>query len=143
MTCRAAATVEHLAANCCPRSFATSAVVPLSLHRNENVRGTEDYLVDDDWLDRFVCYLQDDTLIQCMPLPRDANDDGAVTGRNDVRSPVAGPVRDVRIEHPTAGANVVIDITSTFTGRGGHAVTHVKLAYDAILASLVPLDRKN
>lgn len=85
----------------------------------------EDGVVDEDWLDAVVFYLQGDSLIERHPVPWDETANGFVSGRDFVVSEIANNVTRFRVERPVAAATgeQLVDLTLELTGSSGHVVT--------------------
>lgn len=85
----------------------------------------EDGVVDEDWLDAVVFYLQGDSLVERHPVPWDETANGFVSGRDFVISTIAENVTRFRVERPLAGASgeQLVDLTLELTGPTGDVVS--------------------
>jgi len=77
----------------------------------------EDGVVDEDWLDAVVFYLQGDSLIERHPVPWDETANGFVSGRDFIESVIAEGVTRFRVERPIASSPTlqIIDLTLELT----------------------------
>ena len=85
----------------------------------------EDGVVDEDWLDAVVFFLQDASLVERHPVPWDETADGSVTGRDVVETIIAEGVTRFRVERPVPSSLDVqlVDLTLELTGPSGAAVS--------------------
>jgi len=85
----------------------------------------EDGLVDEDWLDAVVFYLQGGLLIERHPVPWDETANGDVTGRDFIENVIAEGVTRFRVERPAGGASgqQLVDLTLELTGPAGTVAT--------------------
>lgn len=85
----------------------------------------EDGLVDEDWYNALVFYLDNSTMKERTPVPWDEDGNGNVGGRDFVISDIADNVTLFRIERlPRAGGRAtLVDITLELTGPGDDTVT--------------------
>ena len=81
----------------------------------------EDGLVDEDWLDTVVFYLQGDALIERHAVPWDESGDGSVTGRDFIESVIAENVTKFRVERLSATPSglQLVELTLEITGPAG------------------------
>ena len=81
----------------------------------------EDGVVDEDWLDAVVFYLQGDSLIERHPVPWDETANGFVSGRDFIESVIAEGVTRFRVERPIASSPTlqIIDLTLELTAPDG------------------------
>lgn len=95
------------------------------IDEGSNSDDDEDGLVDEDWLDAVVFYLQGDSLIERHPVPWDETANGQVTGRDFVESVIAEGVTRFRVERRAAGVSgaQLIDLTLELTGSAGNVVS--------------------
>ncbi len=77
----------------------------------------EDGVVDEDWLDAVVFYLQGDSLIERHPVPWDETANGFMSGRDFIESVIAESVTRFRVERPIASSPTqqIIDLTLELT----------------------------
>ncbi|MDH3589123.1 MAG: prepilin-type N-terminal cleavage/methylation domain-containing protein [Gammaproteobacteria bacterium] len=85
----------------------------------------EDGVVDEDWLDAVVFYLQGDSLIERHPVPWDETANGFVSGRDFLESVIAERVTRFRVERPVPGGSgaQLVDLTLELTGPTGRVVS--------------------
>lgn len=85
----------------------------------------EDGVVDEDWLDAVVFYLQGDSLIERHPVPWDETANGFVSGRDYLETVIAEDVTLFRIERPVASPSgeQLIDLTLELTGPTGQVAS--------------------
>ena len=83
----------------------------------------EDGLVDEDWLDLVVFYLQGTTLWERRAAPWDVNADTVINGRDYVESAIADNVTLLRYERvPLNGGQQLVDITLGLTNANGETI---------------------
>jgi type II secretory pathway pseudopilin PulG len=76
----------------------------------------EDVLVNEDWLDSVVFFLDGSDLKERMPVPWDANADSLLNGADFVESVIATGVTRFRVERLNDGARVeLVDLTLELT----------------------------
>ena len=85
----------------------------------------EDGVVDEDWLDAVVFYLQGQSLIERHPVPWDETANGFVSGRDFIESVIAENVTRFRVERPVASASgeQLVDLTLELSGPSGSVVS--------------------
>lgn len=85
----------------------------------------EDGLLDEDWFDAVVYYLNANQLIERLPSLIDTNGDSVVTGADFSESVIAENVTQFRIERIPQGSGraVLLDITLVLTAASGKTVT--------------------
>ena len=85
----------------------------------------EDGQTSEDWYDPVVFYLDDDRLLERIPVPWDENGISGVTGRDFIINEIANNVSRLRIERMALGnARVqLIEITLELTDPGGESVS--------------------
>lgn len=81
----------------------------------------EDGLVDEDWLDAVVFYLQGDLLIERHPVPWDETANGFISGRDYLETVIAENVTLFRVERPGPGSpnEQLVNLTLELTGPSG------------------------
>ena len=85
----------------------------------------EDGLIDEDWLDTVVFYLQGDSLVERHPVPWDESGGGGVTGRDYVESTIAEGVTRFRVERVLTSSPSIhlVDLTLELTAANGDVVS--------------------
>ena len=85
----------------------------------------EDGVVDEDWLDPVVFYLQGDSLIERHPVPWDETANGFVSGRDVIETVIAEGVTRFRVERPVPATpdHQLVDLTLELTGESGETVS--------------------
>ncbi|MGB5335126.1 MAG: prepilin-type N-terminal cleavage/methylation domain-containing protein [Woeseiaceae bacterium] len=85
----------------------------------------EDGLVDEDWLDAVVFYLQGDALIERHPVPWDESANGFISGRDYIETVIAENVTLFRVERPVPGSpnEQLVSLTLELTGPSGQTVS--------------------
>ena len=83
----------------------------------------EDGLVNEDWFDPVVFYLQGTTLWERRAVPWDENEDSLINGRDYVESAIADSVTLLRFERvPLNGGQQLVDITLGLTNANGESI---------------------
>lgn len=85
----------------------------------------EDGVVDEDWLDAVVFYLQGDSLIERHPVPWDETANGFISGRDVIETVIAEGVTRFRVERPVPAIpdQQLVDLTLELTGAAGETVS--------------------
>lgn len=85
----------------------------------------EDGLVDEDWLDAVVFYLQGGALIERHPVPWDESANGFISGRDYIETVIAENVTLFRVERPVPGSpnEQLVSLTLELTGPSGQTVS--------------------
>lgn len=85
----------------------------------------EDGLVDEDWLDAVVFYLQGGALIERHPVPWDETANGFISGRDYIEAVIAENVTLFRVERPIPNSpnGQLVNLTLELTGPSGEAVS--------------------
>lgn len=85
----------------------------------------EDGLVDEDWLDAVVFYLQGDALIERHPVPWDESANGFISGRDYIETVIAENVTLFSVERPVPGSpnEQLVSLTLELTGPSGQKVS--------------------
>ena len=85
----------------------------------------EDGVVDEDWLDAVVFYLQGDSLVERHPVPWDETANGFISGRDVIETVIAEGVTRFRVERPVPVTpdQQLVDLTLELTGASGETVS--------------------
>lgn len=84
----------------------------------------EDGVVDEDWVDVVVFFLQGDSLIERHPVPWDESANGFVSGRDYIETVIAEGVTLFRVERPSGSAgHQLVDLTLELAGPSGEVVS--------------------
>ena len=104
-----------------------------SIDEGDILDDDEDGAVDEDWFDTVTYYLQNDTLMERMPVPWDTTGNGSVTGWDFVTSILAENVTHFRIERvPTVSGDtqlvdILLELTNPTTGERYSLQTQVRV----------------
>ena len=83
----------------------------------------EDGLINEDWFDPVVFYMQGTTLWERRAVPWDENGDALINGRDYVESAIADDVTLLRFERvPLNGGQQLVDITLGLTNASGETI---------------------
>lgn len=85
----------------------------------------EDGVVDEDWLDAVVFYLQGDSLVERHPVPWDETANGFISGRDVIETVIAEGVTRFRVERPVPVTpdQQLVNLTLELTGAAGETVS--------------------